>query len=440
GHLVKRFTINEGLCSDRCRKVVVSKGSVWVATDAGACVIDDPLGEARIEHWTSDDGIPSNDVQDIAGDDHSLYLATSAGLCIVPLTRTSHRQRAPRLVLGSVMLDRSPLRPGDRPVFVQGRSSLSVTAQALVFAGRDRLRYAFRTSPGGVWIDAAGGTFTIADLPAGDQVLEIRARTPASDWCAPVRLNIHVVAPWYRTWWMRTLLVLSAAAAGLVLMRVLAQRRIREHLNALAREQAVANERQRIAADVHDDLGAEISSLMMTARIAGSDPHAPQESRALASAMEAQTSGMMGKIDEIIWSLDPGSDTVLSTVGFIQRYAEDFAATHGLHFVAHVDGPNGDPPISTMVRRDLYLVTREALRNVSQHARARALRLTATCSVREIHLVIEDDGQGLPGDGRTGDGHGLENMRQRIHRMDGAITLERSELGGTRVGIRVPLP
>jgi signal transduction histidine kinase len=155
--------------------------------------------------------------------------------------------------------------------------------------------------------------------------------------------------------------------------------------------------------------------------------------------MEAQASGMMGKIDGIIWSLDPGSDTLPATISFIQRHAEDLARANGLRFRAGVHGLDGEPPIGTTARRDLYLVAKEALRNVVQHAQAHAVQLTVACTPQEIHLAIEDDGPGMPDNGRTGNGHGLENMRRRVQRMGGTIRFDRSELGGARVDIRIPL-
>ena len=439
GKLIRQFTTRDGMSSDQCRKVMVHDGVLFVGTASGVTRIENPLGTPNFRRWTTNEGLPVNDVMDLAVTDTSMLLAMSAGLCVVPLTGPAIK-RPPALAFRSVELDRVLQSPATIQHFVQGRSALSITLQALVFTDRKGLRYSYRIGQDQPWISSTDPLINLTDLPLGDQQIELRAELPGSGPGGLLKLHVQVTAPWYATLWARAGMALGLVVLGLVLAYAIMGRRTRTQRRVWEREQAVNVERQRIAADMHDDLGAEISSLMMSARTMKASNSPSEGTAMLAEVVESRTRNLMNKIDEIVWSLAPESDALLPTITFIQRYAEEFTALNNLGFRATVSDVDGDKPITASVRRDLYLSIKEALRNVAQHAQATSVQLTIQGTPIGIRFIVEDNGSAPKAATRATGGHGLINMRERIHRMGGELTVQPSTTGGTQVVIELSHP
>ncbi len=88
------------------------------------------------------------------------------------------------------------------------------------------------------------------------------------------------------------------------------------------------------------------------------------------------------------------------------------------------------------MKRELYLVLKEALHNTGKHARAQRVWIDVTATGRELVAEVRDDGVGFAGDGCPGNGHsgnGLRNLRERAARLGGTLLIDSAPGQGTRV-------
>lgn len=237
--------------------------------------------------------------------------------------------------------------------------------------------------------------------------------------------------------WERIAIVIGLMGAALLLVRSWSQRQLRLHVRDLEDEHVRDAERQRIATDVHDDLSADVSNLLLLSRMGlrNSAPGTPGHTEL--QRIEELSSGMLRKIDEIIWSLDPKSDRWDASIAFIDRYAADLAHQYGLEFRTNTEGVKTPVHLSPPKRRDLYLAAKEVLQNIVEHAGARTVNLVAHTVKGALVLRITDDGTG---DRSTaGGGQGLLNIRKRMERWNGSVRMDRVEPLGTAVVIALPL-
>jgi signal transduction histidine kinase len=215
------------------------------------------------------------------------------------------------------------------------------------------------------------------------------------------------------------------------------QRPLRRHVRELEDEHVRNEERQRIATDVHDDLSADVSNLLLLSRMGlrNSSPGSPGHPEL--QRIEELSSGMLRKIDEIIWSLDPKSDRWDASIAFIDRYAADLARQYDLEFRTNTEGVKTPVHLSPPKRRDLYLAAKEVLQNIVEHAGARTVNLVAHTVKGALVLRITDDGMGDRSN--AGGGQGLLNIRMRMERWNGSVRMDRVEPLGTAVVIALPL-
>jgi signal transduction histidine kinase len=214
--------------------------------------------------------------------------------------------------------------------------------------------------------------------------------------------------------------------------------RNRLRLERLERENALAAERSRIAKDLHDVVGANLTAIATHLELARqtATPAAPCAPIDRARAVVAETARTMS---EIIWSTDPRQDTLEATANYLCRYADDFLEPAGIR--CRFELPPLLPPLTlaAQLRHQLLLTAREALTNVVKHAHATEVRLRFAFESGRLKLEISDNGRGLPATPSPGEGNGLSNMRRRIESVGGQVAIERPTGGGWEVKIELPL-
>lgn len=242
------------------------------------------------------------------------------------------------------------------------------------------------------------------------------------------------------SWWV--LVVFVAVIAGVVFALVARWlwQRDNKTLLLLRRQTALDQERRRIASDVHDDLGAEISLVLGMARSAGTRAQSPDERQRMAS-IASGLSGVIDKIDEIIWTLDPKRDNLVATMDYIERWLTAFADGHGLTFSSGIVNPRKRVYLTAEQRRGLLLMIKELARNVAEHAGAKQVSVTSAVAYGHLYVTVSDDGQGmLPEDAGVDKGrHGLKGLRTRAAKLEGTVLHEANVPKGTKVRIDIPL-
>jgi signal transduction histidine kinase len=275
---------------------------------------------------------------------------------------------------------------------------------------------------------------------------------------APVDLLLNDLAgivvlarpPW---WTLKRLLVtvsvlaIALAVTGLWITQL--RRQVEERTAELAvqnqnrqqleQKRALEQERTRIAQDLHDELGSDIATISMLAARA-QFASAPEEKRSeYLDQVRGKARDMVAALDEIVWAMNPGHDTLGSLVDYLGRYAERFL---GLANIA-VRLEHGSEPaalsVDSRLRHQVFLAFKEALANVVHHAAASEVRVSIETGSDELRVRVADNGRGLPAGHRPEDLNGLANMRDRVEKLHGHFEINGAPGPGTTVRFSVPL-
>lgn len=246
-----------------------------------------------------------------------------------------------------------------------------------------------------------------------------------------------IAPPLYKALWFRISLALLITGGAYVGLRWLAFQRYKKRLRTVVKREALSLERHRIAMDVHDDLGADLSNMLLRVRMGQQQGTDPQHTL---KDLELGLTSVMRKIDEIIWSLDPRMDSLSSTVSFIEQQASEQVNNVGLAFRSSRSPLPFDRRVSAGFRRDLYLLVKEALNNVFKHAQANEVHLSISVEHQRLAIVVEDDGRGIHYRSRPTDRHGTSNMHRRGVKISGDVRITPLLPRGTRCEIIVPVP
>lgn len=242
---------------------------------------------------------------------------------------------------------------------------------------------------------------------------------------------------WQRRWFL-------GLTAGLVLVAValsvqlLERRRARRRIQWLERERAVAVERERIARDIHDELGAELAQIGLLADIGGDGATSPSEMNRNFVRIARHTRGVVAALDEIVWAVNPRNDNLARLADYLCRIADELFEETTIRCRKEV--PTGLPefPLSSETRHDLTLAVKEAFTNVLKHSGASEAWLRLAWAEPDLTIYVEDNGRGFD-ISSAGRGNGLDNQRTRLERNGGTVEVKSAPGQGTRLIFRIRL-
>ena len=245
------------------------------------------------------------------------------------------------------------------------------------------------------------------------------------------------VAPFiWQLWSFQLSAVVLLGGIMLLLVRYLAFRRLRHRLEISERRGALDRERDRIARDIHDDLGHGLTQIVLLSELTLHN-HMPQNQRddQLGQIVTTAKQGLRS-LDETVWAINPRNDTVPDLVDYLGHFVMKSLAT--AHIKCRLDLPDYPPNLAVPaeVRHSLFLVVKEAINNIICHANAKLVQLTVKISDEDISIVVEDDGQGFAfGESSPGQ-DGLLNMRKRMSDIGGDFQIQSQVGSGTRISLR----
>jgi signal transduction histidine kinase len=203
---------------------------------------------------------------------------------------------------------------------------------------------------------------------------------------------------------------------------------------------AVADERARIARELHDVVAHSVSLMVLQAGAARQAlEHHPEKARAPLLSVEATGRAAMSELRRLVAVLrQPGEDEDLAPQPSIRDIELLVGQMREAGLAVAFDSDGGLDDVPPGVDLSAYRIAQEALTNALKHSGAKHVELKLRCSGGAVEVAVEDDGRGpSPSAGGNG-GHGLIGMRERVNLFGGHFEAGRREGGGFRVYARLP--
>jgi len=313
------------------------------------------------------------------------------------------------------------------------------TDQPLGYPDQIRFRYRLVENGDEEWISAgAERTATFTHLSAGSYRFEVAAEL-ASNQLPPetATLAFTIRAAWWETEWFRIGAVLAGSLGLGFLVRFVVKRRMRARMLRLTQKHALERERTRIARDIHDELGANLTQITFATQLAKMGP--PESVSGHINQIAALARGTVDSLDEIVWAINPRCDHLSALVEYMGKFAVNFLDASGIK--CRLELPQDLPawPMNSAARHHLFMGVKEALNNAAKYSGATLVQIKATLEGTLFRIEIFDHGCGFEIKNVDADGNGLKNMRERLSEVGGACGIESSPGQGTRITFALPL-
>ncbi len=466
------FSINEGLPDNIiCQILPDGAGNLWISSHQGifrvakSALNDFARGDIKFVPCTvygRSDGLPSLECsggyQPAAwrGQDGRLWFTTVKGEVSVQPGEIHPDLLPPPVVIEGVVVDGKSLdatsKALEKPapagiIYDRDRKFLEAapgkhqfefhyTGLSLVSSERVQFRYRLEGADAD-WVDAATRrSVQYPLLPAGTYQFRVIACNSDRVWNETGdSLTLKILPHFYETLWFHVLAGLFAVGLVAGAVRYSVTRRLHLKMEQLARQQAVERERARIAKDIHDDLGANLTLIAVLGDLAKQEKAVERIEKMASTARQAVKS-----LDEIVWAVNPRNDTLAHLIDYTGQFAVDYLRATGVRCLLDLPEQAPQREISTAVRHNVFLVVKEALQNIVKHAHATEVWLRVNVTSQGLRIVIEDNGGGFDRVPEDALADGLRNMRQRMNELGGECRIQ-SRIGvGTEIVVELPWP
>lgn len=213
-----------------------------------------------------------------------------------------------------------------------------------------------------------------------------------------------------------------------------AQNLLKEYEKEIAVYKAQQEERQRISADMHDELGAGMTAIRLMSEIARNKmkENTPVEIEKISHSADE----VLNKMNAIIWSMNSGNDTLDNLISYIRSYSIEYFDNTPIQCKVNVPADIPEKELSGDKRRNVFLCVKESLNNVLKHAGGSLV--TIDIDVKHgLRVIITDNGKGIDLEKIRQFGNGLKNITRRMESIGGTYKIENKN--GTVTILDLPL-
>ncbi len=356
------FATTQGLSSDNAEVITEDlQGKLYIGTGRGLDRLDPTTG--GVEHFTTADGLVAGEFLSASRDRQGeVWFGTQKGMSRL-MPKRQQAMAAPPVWIAGLQVAGTPQIVSalgesivQLPSLDSSQNQLDIDFLALGFQSGEILRYQYKLE--GADQDWGRPTterrVNYARLAAGHYRFLVRAINSDGVISAnPAVVAFTIVAPVWQRWWFLLMTVIVMAAIVYLLFRY----RVRQILQ-------LANIRTRIAADLHDDIGSNLTRISILSEVAHSQLR--HESREVVSPLEsiAEISReSVSSMGDIVWAINPKRDSYFDLVQRMRRFATELLSSHGIEFQFQASEVSHDFKLGANIRRDVYLFFKESLNN-----------------------------------------------------------------------------
>lgn len=416
-----------------------------VATNSIACRV-----------YVEEDGLPTRECTQgsqpaaCATPNGTLWFPTTAGLAYVNPSAFKRNLLEPPVIIESVFVEgqrqntnRFAASPSEI-IVPPGKGNLDIHYASLNLGAADRSRFKYRLyeQQESEWNYSESGTrdAPYPRLPPGTYHFEVSACNEDGVWNShPAMLTIIVQPHLWQRGWFEGVLILGVLAIIAGIVYYFSTQKLQRELAVMRQQEALEQERARIARDLHDQLGANLTQVALLGEMAETDKNLPEEVEEHAQQIYQTARETTRALDEIVWAVNPSNDTLEGLASYSGKYAQEYFALAGLRY--RVDMPNQLPEVNLPpeVRHNVFLAFKESVNNVVKHAQATEARVRLRLENGSFTFEIEDNGKGLAGAEQKSGRNGLRNMQKRMEDVGGSFSIGPAAAQGTLVRLTAPV-
>lgn len=306
-------------------------------------------------------------------------------------------------------------------------SFFSIHFSANEFVAPEKIKYAYKLDGFDEdWVDVNNQNFaSYTNLPFGVYTFRVKAANVDGYWGNPSIMTITVLPPFWSTWWFILL------CTSLILALLFALHRYR-----LAQSLQVEKVRNKIASDLHDEVGSNLTRISMYSDLLKSESEKNQKEHYIENIHQTSRE-VVSTMSDIVWSIDSESDTLGALVQRLRDVGANLFDGQYTAVQVRINGMDERKSLSPDIRQNIFRIAKEAMNNTAKYANADRVDILFEYKKPDLKITIRDNGKGFE-ESKIKPGNGLKNMRKRAQSIGGHLMIESSNQG-TSVTLNINL-
>jgi hypothetical protein len=420
---LKHFTTANYLFSNTIVRIKVTENHLWLLENNGIQVFD-TKSDSILNHIDLPK-IIGTDVFDVAEKNGYAYLTTANGIYKIPMNALVEK-RPPLGYVDYVVVNNRDTLLNEGADLSHDKNDIQFFFSSPAFYDPEAVSFKYRLiGDDNHWQTTKPGErmLRFASLPPGSYTFETLAvNKNGLQQEKPVSFHFVILKSWWNHWWFIILINICIVTIIFLIIRNRTDQRLKVELI-----------RRGIASDLHDDIGATLSSINIYTEMAQEEMG---ENEYLEHIKE-NVNDTISRLDDLVWSINPKNDTMEQLLYRMQHTALLLLEATGVHCHFNYDKKIVGIKLNLANKRNVYLLFKEMVNNVVKHAQCQNCYINIEYNHPDLELSVMDDGIGFDPAMVNKARNGLENMRYRARRMNGSIQINSSHKKGTKVVVQL---
>jgi ligand-binding sensor domain-containing protein/signal transduction histidine kinase len=480
--IIERFTEQQGLSNNVVYGILIDdEGKLWLSTNSGLSKFNP--NEKKFRNYFVSDGLPSNEFNVGAfykSSSGKFYFGSINGLISFYPNEIKNSTYLPQTQITALNISGLPY---GKKLFFSNEETIELSYQenffsfefsSLDFTSPEENQYAFKLEGFDKNWNYIGNIHyaSYTNIDPGEYIFKVKGTNSDGIWNEQgASLRIIISPPFYKTWWAYIFYAIAFVISLYSIRKYELNKRKRKTEAILKEEKEKAklrevqlraekaelqakaiesekeiekqNIRYRIATDLHDEIGSNLSSIkllssILTSEISKNKTGSAQNVNILSKLSEINfaASSSAEAIRDIVWFINPMSDGLNNLILKMKKTAGVMLGNVSVEI--STSGFSDDEKINPDIKRNIYLIYKEILNNVVRHSKAGMVKIFIIKSASTISMSIQDDGIGFDLSEETS-GNGLRNIRQRAEQINGVLDINSIKGKGTSINLRVEL-
>lgn len=458
---ITNYTVDDGLSDNSVESILEDEyGNLWIGTSSGISFFN--ITNETFTNYGIADGMNGGSFNAGAAfrtPDGILLFGSTKGMNYFDPQRVSQSNYLPAVVITNFQIFNQPadsITASDinkniihkkEIVLTYNQNDLSFEFASLDFNAPEMNQYAYMMEGfDDDWIFSGKRRFvTYTNLDPGEYVFQVKATNSDGLWSNNIaEFFIVITPPFWQTWWAYSIYVIVFIGSLIFLREVEIKRRQKKEAERLRweREEARIREaelkaknieqeneiekqkiRNRIAQDLHDEIGSNLSSISLMSELIQKDEKLNRKISEKLNRIYKVARGSTQAMRDIVWLTNPSSDSLRDLIVKMREVADNTLGKFNLNF----NYPKDVAEVNLLpeTKRNIFFIYKETLNNIVKHAEAKSVEIEFDIKDHKIFLSIKDDGIGF-NTSSSFNGNGLKNIKARAKEINADLSFESS--------------
>lgn len=363
----------------------------------------------------------------LTADSLLLYTVSDYFIAHKPFLKINNN-KCPAYVIEQVLINGKPhTLVNDELILPHNQNNITIQLAGLVYPEAEKNTWYYQLNKLDTAIKTTNtGQIQLHNLPPNNYTLTIYSiNNEGLRATVNKTITICISKPFYATWWFYVLILVIIIST--VCLLYMYKKKQNEHLLKI---------RSQISRDLHDELGANVSSINIMARMLLSKQNG--EHNTVLTNISKYSVQISDTINDIIWNVNPKFDSVDELIKKMTRYASESLEAAQINYNVTIPTTAINVELNNQLKYQLYLVFKEGINNAAKYSQANTVNIIINYTNTVFSFSIYDDGIGFNANA-SDNGNGLNNMRTRANDMHAQLNINSELKKGTHINLFVKL-